>query len=400
MRLPAAFLTPLLVLTGCGGQEKRPTPPPPEAGFVVVGVQTVPLEIELAGRTAAFEMSEVRPQVSGVIKARLFTEGAIVRQGQTLYQIDPSLYRAAVAQAAANVTSAEASREAAQARAGRYRPLAQIEAVSQQDYTDAQATSRQAAASVAQNRAALETANINLRFTRVPAPITGRIGRSIFTTGALVTANQADPLTTIQRLDPIFVDIQQSSADLLALRRSLATGGTVPSSAEVRLRLEDGSDYPAAGTVQFAEAMVDPSTGTVTLRARFPNRSGLLLPGMYVRARLSQATARDAILVPQAGLARSPRGDATVMLVGPDNKAVQREVQAGRTVGDKWLVTSGLKAGERLIVEGLGRIKPGQVIRPVPAGSRPQPPKGGTGAGRGPGGGGSATDTAGTPPQR
>jgi membrane fusion protein (multidrug efflux system) len=398
LRFPVTLLAPL-ALAGCGGQEKKPTPPPPEAGFVILGKQTVPIEIELAGRTAAFEMSEVRPQVSGVIKARLFTEGTIVRQGQTLYQIDPSLYRTAVSQAQANLTSAEATREAAQARAGRYRPLAQIEAVSQQDYTDAQATARQATASVAQNRAALETANINLRFTRVPAPITGRIGRSIFTTGALVTANQADPLTTIQRLDPIFVDIQQSSADLLALRRSLATGGTVPSSAEVRLRLEDGSDYPAAGTVQFTEAMVDPATGTVTLRARFPNPSGLLLPGMYVRARLSQATARDAILVPQAGLARSPRGDATVMLVGPGNKAVQREVQAGRTVGDKWLVTSGLDAGDRLIVEGLGRIKPGQAIRPVPAGSKPQPPQGGAGAQRG-SGGASATNTTGTPPQR
>jgi membrane fusion protein (multidrug efflux system) len=393
---PAAAIVALLALASCGKKHEKPTPPPPEAGYVVVAVQTVPLEIELAGRTAAFEVSEVRPQVSGVIKARLFTEGSMVREGQTLYQIDPSLYRAAAAQARANVTSAEAAREAAQARAGRYRPLAAIEAVSQQDYTDAQATARQAAASVAQNRAALETASINLRFTRVPAPITGRIGRSIFTTGALVTANQADPLTTIQRLDPIFVDIQESSADLLALRRSLATSGVVPSRAEVRLRLEDGSDYAAAGTVQFAEAMVDPSTGTVTLRARFPNPSGLLLPGMYVRARLSQATAQRAILVPQAGLSRSPRGDATVMLVGPDNKAVQREVQAGRTVGDKWLITSGLAVGDRLIVEGLGRIKPGQAIRPVPAGSKPQPPAGGAGGARSHGGG-AAT---GAPPQR
>jgi membrane fusion protein (multidrug efflux system) len=397
MRFPATLLTALLALAGCGKEEKKPTPPPPEAGFLVVGVQTVPLPIELAGRTAAFEMSEVRPQVSGVIKARLFTEGTIVREGQTLYQIDPSLYRAAVSQARANVTSAEATREAAQARAGRYRPLAQIEAVSQQDYTDAQATARQAAASVAQNRAALDTANINLRFTRVPAPITGRIGRSIFTTGALVTANQTDPLTTIQRLDPIFVDIQQSSADLLALRRSLTTGGIVPASAEVRLRLEDGSDYAASGTVQFSEAMVDPTTGTVTLRARFPNRSGLLLPGMYVRAQLSQAIAQDAILVPQSGLARSPRGDATVMLVGPNNKAVQREVKAGRTVGDKWLVTSGLKPGDRLIVEGLGRIKPGQAIRPVPAGSKAKKPPAAAGQSAG---GGAATDSTGTHPQR
>jgi membrane fusion protein (multidrug efflux system) len=345
-----------LTLAGCGKKDDRPKPPPPEAGFVVVGIQTVALDIELPGRTAAFEMSEVRPQVSGVVKARLFTEGSIVRQGQTLYQIDPSLYRAAAAEARANVSSAEATREAAQARAGRFRPLAEIEAVSKQDYTDAQATARQAAAAVAQNRAALDTANINLRFTRVPAPITGRIGRSIVTTGALVTANQADPLTTIQRLDPIFVDIQQSSADLLALRRSLASGGVVPSSAAVRLRLEDGSDYGATGTVQFAEAMVDPATGTVTLRARFPNSAGLLLPGMFVRARLSQATARDAILVPQSGLARSPKGDAAVLLVGPNNKVVQRDVKADRTVGDQWLVTSGLKGGGTL---GRGRQRQG-----------------------------------------
>jgi membrane fusion protein (multidrug efflux system) len=387
-----------MFLVACGGKKERPAPSPPEAGFVVVRTETVPLQIELAGRTAAFEMSEVRPQVSGVVKARLFTEGSIVRQGQTLYQIDPSLYQAAVAEARANVASAEATREAAEARAGRFRPLAAIEAVSKQDYTDAQATARQAAAAVAQNRAALDTASINLRFTRVPAPITGRIGRSIVTTGALVTTNQADPLTTIQRLDPIYVDIQQSSADLLALRRSLASGGVVPSSAAVRLQLEDGSAYSASGTVQFAEAMVDPATGTVTLRARFPNPSGLLLPGMYVRAQLSQATARDAILVPQQGIARSPRGEATVMLVGPGNKAVQRDVSANRTVGDKWLVTSGLKPGDRLIVEGLGRIKAGQAIRPVPAGSspRPAPRAGGTGGS----GGGSATDAAGGQPQR
>lgn len=313
----------------------------------------------------------MRPQVSGIIRERLFTEGAIVRAGQTLYRIDPSLYRATEAQARANLASAEATREAAQARAKRFRPLAEIEAVSQQDYTDAVATARAADAAVAQNRAALETATINLRYTNVPAPITGRIGRSVVTTGALVTASQADPLTTIQRLDPIFVDIQQSSADLLALRRALASGDVIPSSAQVQLTLEDGSDYGAAGKLQFAEAMVDPSTGSVTLRARFPNRSGLLLPGMYVRARLSQATASAAILVPQQGVSRDPRGQATVMLVGPDDKAVLQPVKADRTVGDKWLVGSGLKPGDKVIVEGLGRIKAGQAIKPVPAGSQP-----------------------------
>jgi len=361
----------LLVAACSGSGDRKRDASAPEAGFVVLRAQTVPIYVELSGRTAAYETSEVRPQVSGLIKARLFTEGAIVKAGQTLYQIDPSLYQAAVDQASANLANAQATREAAQARANRYRPLAAIEAVAKQDYTDAVAAAKQAAASVAQNRAALETARINLRFTRVPAPITGRIGRSLFTTGALVTANQTDPLTTIQRLDPIYVDIQQSSAELLALRRALASGGVVPSSAEVRLTLEDGSDYPLPGRLEFAEAMVDPNTGSVTLRARFPNPSGLLLPGMFVRARLSQATSRQAILVPQQGLSRDPKGNATVMLVGAGDKAEQRTVTAGQTIGDKWLVTEGLRPGDRLIVEGLGKIRPGQPIRPVPAGSAP-----------------------------
>ncbi len=378
----ATALLAILLAAGCGGKgEEKAAPPTPEAGFVVVRTESVPLVVELAGRTAAYETSEVRPQVSGVVKARLFTEGSVVRAGQTLYQIDPSLYRAAAAQARANLASAEAARGAARALAERYRPLAAMEAVSRQDLTNAQASARQSTASVAQNRAALETANINLRFTRVPAPITGRIGRSLFTTGALVTSGQADPLTTIQRLDPIFVDMQQSSADLLALRRSLARGGAVPASAAVRLRLEDGSDYGAEGRVQFSEAMVDASTGSVTLRARFPNPDGLLLPGMYVRARLAQSTARDAILVPQAAVSRDPRGSATVLVVGPGNKAVIRPITATRTVGAAWLVTAGLKPGERVITEGLGRIKPNQPIRPVPAGSPPRQAAGGGGKG-------------------
>lgn len=371
---PFVVLAAALALIGCS--KEKPTPPPPEAGYIVAKPESVPLLVELPGRTAAYEMSEVRPQVSGIVKARLFTEGSIVRAGETLYQIDPSLYRAALNQAAANLDNARAQREAAAARAERFKPLAQIEAVSKQDYTDAAATAKQASAAVAQNAAQLETARINLRFTRVPAPISGRIGRSLVTTGALVSAGQADPLTTIQRLDPIYVDIQQSSADLLALRRQLAGDGATPSAATVRLKLEDGSDYGLEGRLQFSEAMVDPATGSVTLRARFPNPQGLLLPGMYVRASLSQITRRDAILVPQAGVSRNPKGEATVMLVGKDDKAELREVTADRTVGDKWLITAGLKPGDRIIVEGLGRIRPEQPIRPVPAGSPPQAPKG------------------------
>ena len=384
-----------LAVAGCGKKDddkKKGPPPTPEAGVVTLQTQTVPLYIELPGRTAAYEVSEVRPQVSGLITARLFTEGALVKKGQTLYRIDPRLYQAAAAQAQANLASAKAAQTAAQARAERYKPLAQIEAVSKQDYADAAATAGQAVAAVAQNNAAVQTSAINLRFTRVPAPITGRIGRSLATTGALVTSGQADALTTIQRLDPIFVDIQQSSADLLALRRGLSSGGVTPSSAAVRLQLEDGSDYAATGRVEFSEAMVDANTGTVTLRAKFPNHQGLLLPGMYVRAKLSQVTAPNAILAPQTGIARDPRGNATALVIGEGNKVVLRNIVAERSIGDKWLVTSGLKSGDRLIVEGLSRIKPGQVVKPVPAGSKPQPkPQGGNAGGDQSGGGDAST---------
>jgi membrane fusion protein (multidrug efflux system) len=374
-RTGLAALSLALLVGGCGeaaDEKTKGPPPPPEVGFVVLRSEAVPLAVELAGRTAAFETSEVRPQVSGVIRSRAFAEGSIVRAGQTLYQIDPSLYEAQAAEARAALRSAEATQNAARVRADRYRPLAQIEAVSQQEFTDVQATSQQAGAAVAQNRAALDTANINLRFTRVPAPITGRIGRSTFTTGALVTASQAAPLATIQRLDPIFVDIQQSSAALLQLRQSLAAGGSVPSRAQVRLTLENGTDYGYTGTLQFAEAVVDPGTGSVTLRASFPNPQNLLLPGMFVRARLVQQTVSDGILVPQQAVSRDPRGNATVFLVGPGNKAVQRSVTADRTVGDKWLVTAGLSVGDRVITEGLLRVRPNGAVRPVPAGSPPR----------------------------
>jgi len=382
--LPGAMLLALALGTSaCSKSDNARKPQTAEAGFVVVKAESVEVPVTLSGRTAAFEMSEVRPQVSGVIRSRSFAEGSIVQAGQTLYQIDPSVYRATAAEAQANLASAQAARTAAAAKAARYRPLAEMEAVSRQDYTDAVAAASQAAANVAQTRAQLDAAQINLRFTRVPAPITGRIGRSLVTTGGLVTTNQADPLTTIQRLDPIFVDIQQSSADLLALRRSLAKDGVSASSTSVKLTLEDGSAYPFAGTLQFAEAMVDPNTGTVTLRARFPNPDSLLLPGMYVRAVLSQATVANAILVPQAGVSRDVQGRATVFVVGAGNKAIRKPVTADRTFGDKWIVTAGLKAGERVIVEGLGKIRPNATIIPVPAGSKPRPRPQGSGAARG-----------------
>jgi membrane fusion protein (multidrug efflux system) len=370
-RHPGPALALSLLLSACAAKAEKPGPQAPEAGYVVMAAQDAPLEIELAGRTAAYETSEVRPQVSGVIQARRFAEGAIVQKGQTLYEIDPSLYRAAVRQAQANLANAEAIRDGAQAKADRYKPLADIEAVSKQDYTDAAAVAKQAAAQVAQAQAALSTARINLNFTRVPAPITGRISRSAVTTGALVTTGQTNPLATITRLDPMYLDIQQSSADIVALRRQLSSGGASPASANVRLTLEDGSAYPYAGKIQFAEAIVDPNTGSVTLRASFPNPQGLLLPGMFVRAKLSQATMHNAILAPQQGVSRDPRGNATVMLVGKGNKAELRTVTAGRTVGDKWLVTAGLAPGDKVITEGLDRLKPGDPVRPVPAGSSP-----------------------------
>ncbi|KPF65584.1 efflux RND transporter periplasmic adaptor subunit [Porphyrobacter sp. AAP60] len=363
-----------LALAACGGEanDRQSQRPDPEVGFVVVQASSVPVAVELAGRIAAFEMSEVRPQVSGLIRKRFFTEGAMVRAGQTLYEIDPRLFVATTQEAKANLNSAIANAEATRIRAERLKPLAEAQAVSMQEYTDAEAASRQAAAAVQQARAQVQTADVNLQFTRVPAPITGRIGRSLSTVGALVTGNQAEPLAVIQGVDPVFVDIQQSSADLLALRRSLAQGGgTVPASAPVSLSLEDGSEYGPRGVVQFSEAMVNEGTGTVTLRARFANPEGLLLPGMFVRARFDQAINPNAILVPQAAVTRNARGEASVFVVDAGNKAAERKVAADRAVGSDWVVTSGLKPGDKVIVQGLSKIRPGAAIKPVPA-SKPQ----------------------------
>lgn len=384
-RFSVALLATALLLTSCSSgnsAQKKGQGGPAQVGFVVVQPSNVPLVTELSGRVTAFQTSEVRPQVAGIVQRRFFTEGSIVRAGQTLYQIDPSLYQAQASEAEANLQSARATAEAARIRAERYRPLARMEAVSQQDYTDAAAQARQAAAAVAQSSAQLRTAQINLRFTRVPAPITGRIGRSLFTEGALVTTNQADPLAVIQRLDPINVDIQQSSADMLSLRKALARGGFAPTAAVVRLRLEDGTEYGQTGTVEFSEVMVNENTGTVTLRARFPNPQGILLPGMFVRASFAQAIDTQAFLVPQAGLSRDPRGNATVYVVGPGNRAVARTVVATRTEGANWVVTQGLAPGDKVIVQGTANLRPDAEIRPVPytAPQRIEAPKGGQNA--------------------
>ncbi len=363
----------LLSLIGCSAadSDKEKARTAAAVGYVVAEYSNVPLETELAGRVVAYQQSEVRPQVAGLIRRRLFTEGSVVRTGQLLYEIDPRLYRAAVNEAAANVTAARATAEASRVRADRFRPLAEQEAIARQDYTDALAQSRQAQAAVAQNVARLDTAHINLGFTAVRAPIGGRIGRSFFTEGALVTMSQTEPLAVIQRLDPILVDMQQSGAELVSLRRRLSAGGAAPATADVRLILEDGSDYGFIGQLQFAEAVSNAATGTVTLRARFPNAEGLLLPGMFVRARFAQAIDREAILVPQVAVTRDERGDAMLWIVGRDNRVTQRTVTAIRTQGAKWVVTNGLKRGERIVTQGIAGLRAGAKVRPVPA-SAPQ----------------------------
>ena len=343
---------------------------PAQVGFVIVQQGSAPIEQQLPGRVAAYQVSDVRPQVSGVILRRMFREGSFVRQGQTLYQIDASIYQAQAAQAEANLQSARASAQAARTRAARYRPLAEMEAVSKQDYTDALAQARQADASVAQNAAALRSAQVTLRYTRVPAPISGRIGLSAFTEGALVTANQPEALTTITRLDPVYVDIQQSAAELLGLRQALARGGAVPTVAQVRLRLPGGSDYGYSGVVEFSQVLVNQDTGTVTMRARFPNPQSVLLPGMFVTAQFAQAVNTSAFLVPQQAITRDPKGNATVWVVGPGNRAVQRVVVADRTQGQYWVVTQGLAAGEKVITQGIANLRDGAAIRPVPASAR------------------------------
>lgn len=369
--LTGALCAAMLSLSACANKDDqngrdRGTP---EVGYVVAATSAVPITTELGGRTVAFETSEVRPQVSGLIRRRLFTEGGVVRAGQPLYQIDASLYRAAVDQAEANLASARANAQAAEEKAKRFEPLAKMQAIAEQDYTDALAAARVARAVVAQNAAALETARINLRYATITAPIGGRIGRSLATPGALVSASQAEPLALIQRLDPIYVDMQQSSSELTALRRSLASGGTQPGSTAVRLKLEDGSDYGFTGTVEFSEMTVNEATGTVTLRARFPNPKGLLLPGMFVTALFDQAVQPNAILVPQPAVQRDFDGSAFVYLAGKDDKVVRRKITTERTSGTDWVVSAGLKAGDRVITQGVGNLKTGVAIRPVAAAS-------------------------------
>jgi membrane fusion protein (multidrug efflux system) len=353
-----------LALTGCQ-KEQPPAPPPPAVGVVTLQTQTAPLFNELPGRVVAVETAEVRPQISGIIRRRLFQEGGNVRAGQLLYEIDDAPYRAALAQAQGQLARANAAIRSTGLQAQRYKDLVGINAVSRQEYDDAAAAAQQARADVAAQRGAVQAAQVNQNFTRVRAPISGRISRSLFTPGALVQAGQADPLTTIQRTDTVYVDVTQSAADIINLRQAMKAGKVDEAGgARIQLRLPNGSVYPVEGRLQFTEVNVDQASGAVTLRASFPNPDGMLLPGMYVRARLIEGERPQAILAPQQGITRDARGRATALVVGKNNKVEMRQVEVDRMVGDKWIVTQGLKSGDRLIVEGLMGLRPGSVVRP------------------------------------
>ena len=353
-----------LALSACG-EQAPPAPPPPAVGVVTLKTQTAPRMNELPGRISALETAEVRPQISGVIRRRLFTEGSYVRAGQVLYEIEDAPYRAAVAQAQGQLANAAAAIRSTSLQAQRYKDLVGINAVSRQEYDDAEAAAQQARASASAQRGALQAAQVNQGFTRVRAPISGRIGRSLFTPGALVQAGQADALATIQSTGSVYVDVTQSAAQIIDLRQAMKSGGVSEAhGARIQLLLPNGTAYPMEGRLQFADVTVDPTSGAVVLRATFPNPDGLLLPGMYVRAKLVEGQRSSAILAPQQGIARDPRGRATAMVVGKDDKVEMRQVEVDRAVGDKWIVTKGLKEGDRLIVEGLLNLRPGTVVRP------------------------------------
>ncbi|WP_323025921.1 efflux RND transporter periplasmic adaptor subunit [Castellaniella sp.] len=355
----AVAIAACLVLTACqkeGANSASAVNTTPEVGVVTVQPQSVTLSTELPGRTTSYLVAEVRPQVGGILLKRLFEEGSEVKAGQPLYQIDPASYRATLAKA-------EASLESVKLLSERYARLIRKKAISQQDYDDARSQFLQAKASA-------DTARIDLGYTTITAPISGRIGRSSVTQGALLTANQTTALATVQQLNPIYVDVAQSSTELLRLKDDLAAGRIKNASdgqVEVRLQLENGKPYPQVGKLQFGEVSVDPGTGAVTLRAVFPNPEGTLLPGMFVRAQLQEGIREDALLVPQRGVTRDNAGQATALVVGADDKVEQRKVTVERTVGTNWLVSDGLKAGDRVIVDGVQNVQAGAQVKAVPA---------------------------------
>lgn len=365
------------VLTACGKspQQAAQGSQAPQVGVVTLKAEPLVLSKELPGRTSAYEMAEIRPQVTGIVLKREFTEGSLVKRGQVLYQIDPASFEAAVASAKASVARAQANLATAKAKARRYDGLIKKQTVSQQDYDEVQASYQQAQADLAAAQAQLKTANINLAYTRVSAPISGRISKSSVTPGALVTANQEAALATISQLDPIYVDLTQASSELLRLKQELAQGQLAQDQslqAKAKLILEDGSEYAREGQLQFSEVTVDPSTGSVTLRAIFPNPDQLLLPGMYVRARINEGIRPQGLLVPQRGVSRNTKGEATALIVNTQGQVEARVLQTSRTQGAYWVVDAGLNPGDKVIVEGLQKIRPGMPVTPVDASSSAQ----------------------------
>ncbi len=355
---------------GCAKKQSAPmSRGPAEVAIVTVQPERVVLTTELPGRTSAFLVAEIRPQVNGIIQQRHFTEGSDVKAGDLLYQIDPAPYQAAFDQAKAALAMAEANLPAIRSRAERLKDLAAIHAVGQQDYDDAAAALQQSEASVATSKAAMESARINLAYTPLRAPIPGRTGKSSVTVGALVTAYQPVPLAVIQQLDPIYIDVTQATADLLQLRRGMASGRLKQDGAlqrKVKLLLEDGTPYPLKGTMQFRDVTVDPTTGSVSLRMIFPNPDHILLPGMFVRAVVEEGVSEQALLVPQQGITRDPKGNPVAWVVDQAEKVQQRELELDRAIGNKWLVTKGLAPGDRLIVEGSMKVRPGDPVKAVP----------------------------------
>jgi membrane fusion protein (multidrug efflux system) len=358
-----------LITFGCGSQQAAPKPGFPEVAIVTVNPERIVLTTELPGRTSAYFVAEIRPQVNGIVQERLFNEGSDVKAGSVLYRIDPAPYQAAYDNAVAALARSEANLPPIRLKAERYRELIAVKAISQQDFDNAVAALRQAEADIDYSKAAVESARINLAYTRIKAPISGRIGKSNVTVGALATAYQGSPFATIQQLDPIYVDATQSSANLLQLKRNIAAGrikGTGPDQAWVKLLLEDGTPYPQEGTLKFSEVTVDPSTGSFILRMVFPNPKHTLLPGMYVRAVVQEGIVDRAILVPQQGVSRDPKGNPVALIVDGSGKVEQRMITVARAIGDRWLVSEGLNPGDRLIVEGSQRIRPGASVKAVP----------------------------------
>lgn len=355
-----------LALTGCDDkQDQQGGQQMPEVGVVTLKTEPLQITTELPGRTVAYRIAEVRPQVSGIILKRNFVEGSDIEAGVSLYQIDPATYQATYDSAKGDLAKAQAAANIAELTVKRYQKLLGTQYISKQEYDQALADAQQATAAVVAAKAAVETARINLAYTKVTSPISGRIGKSSVTEGALVQNGQASALATVQQLDPIYVDVTQSSNDFLRLKQELANGSLKQENGKAKIDLvtSDGIKFPQSGTLEFSDVTVDQTTGSITLRAIFPNPDHTLLPGMFVRARLQEGTKPTALLVPQQGVTRTPRGDATVLVVGADNKVETRQIVASQAIGDKWLVTDGLKAGDRVVVSGLQKVRPGAQVK-------------------------------------